>query len=138
VSSGVRTLRSERYSCLLRVGVTSCSNSSGGVVQSAVFTKTIIYVDQLETPVKPPLTVGSVANPSTLHSDAPDIVEVVQDGKLIAHRNGTAHIRTSGGTVLTVEARTVRALSVNFNLIRLDISLRGRSWGRPRLTLLRC
>lgn len=69
----------------------------------ASFRDRALNIDRLESPVVVPLTPGSTASSATLVSDVPDVVTVLGDGSLVAHRNGKAAIRAlAGGGVLEV------------------------------------
>lgn len=75
-----------------------------------VFAQTSIEIDQLATPFAAPVTVGSRPSPSTMISDAPDVVSVEPDGRLLGHRAGHATIRAStGGPALQVSVRDPQA-----------------------------
>ena len=79
-----------------------------------VFTAPTLIIDRLGVPVAAPVTVGSAPGPDTMSSDAPEIVGIDATGKLVAHRNGRAAIRTLNGrgAVLRVDVRAVSALAV--------------------------
>lgn len=79
-----------------------------------VFTAKRLYVDKLEDPIPMPIAVGSIASPTTVESDAAEIVSVNDKGYLIAHRNGNAfvHARGNGSNGFTVEVRSITGLWV--------------------------
>ncbi len=78
-----------------------------------VFTRDRIAIDQLDTAVHPPVTVGSQPSPAMLASDAPDVVTVAPDGGLVAHRAGTAIVRSVNGGQLTVDVRPIAKLAID-------------------------
>jgi hypothetical protein len=61
-----------------------------------VFTSSELLIDLLGSPVPPPVSIASTPSPSTMESDAPDIVSVGSDGSLVAHRSGSAVVRARG------------------------------------------
>lgn len=78
----------------------------------AVFSKSDLYVAAFEEPVAAPLVPGSTANDSTLRASSPDVVSVNGDGRLVAHRAGTAIIEGSGSKL------TVHVLDLGGGLLR--------------------
>lgn len=75
-----------------------------------VFSAARLEIDRLGEPVAAPITVGSRPTQETMASDAPDVVSVEADGRLLARREGRARIRSyTGGPELLV---TVRVASV--------------------------
>jgi hypothetical protein len=73
-----------------------------------VFAEETLQIDRLGDPVAAPITVGSRASPETMSSDAPEVVSVEPDGRLLAHGQGRATIRAStGGPLLRVEVAAV-------------------------------
>lgn len=75
-----------------------------------VFAEGRLEVDRLGEPVAAPVTVGSHPSQDTMSSDAPDVVSVEPDGRLLAHRAGTARVRsaTGGRELLVVVSNTSR------------------------------
>jgi len=61
------------------------------------FCQASLTIDRLELPFAPPITPGSTPSPTTMASDAPDVVSIQADGGLVAHRNGHATIRALEG-----------------------------------------
>lgn len=73
-------------------------------------------IDRLGEPVAAPVLVGSNPSPATLTSDTPEVVSVEADGRLLAHREGRAGLRsTSGGPALTVTVRIASELGPDAN-----------------------
>lgn len=71
-----------------------------------VFSRTEMVIDQLDVPVAAQVQVGSRPSPATMASNAPEVVSVEADGRLVAHREGTARLRAStGGPELIVSVR---------------------------------
>jgi hypothetical protein len=75
-----------------------------------VFSGAALEIDRVGEPVAAPVLVGSRPSPETMTSDAPDVVSVETDGRLLAHREGRASIRSaSGGPSLAVTVRIASA-----------------------------
>ncbi len=75
-----------------------------------VFSRAELEIDRLGEPVLAPILVGSRPSPATMTSDTPEVVSVEADGRLLAHREGRAGLRSpSGGPVLTVTVRVASA-----------------------------
>ncbi len=74
-----------------------------------VFRQPELVIDQIEVPVPAPVTVGSRPSPATMSSDAPDVVSVGQDGRLVAHRSGRATIRALGAGSSTLAVQVLAA-----------------------------
>ncbi len=84
------------------------------------FRQASLVIDRLETPVAPPITAGSRPSPATMASDAPDVVTVLDDGSLVAHRNGRATIRAvRGGGPLAVEVLAASGLRAEPSALRI-------------------
>lgn len=92
-----------------------------------VFAASELVIDELEVPTAVPVSIGSSPSRATLSSSAPDVVSVLVDGRLQAHRNGTATIRAASSS-LHVTVRTVTALRIEPTSIDLapgqEVSLR--------------
>jgi hypothetical protein len=87
----------------------------------ASFRDRALNIDRLESAVVVPLTPGSTASSATLVSDVPDIVTVVGDGSLVAHRNGKATVRgVPGGGVL--EVTVLASAGLRADPAELDLS----------------
>jgi hypothetical protein len=76
------------------------------------FREQSIVIDRLEAPVAPPIAVGSTLAADLLYSSAPETVSVDPTGFLIAHRAGTAEIRSPGGGYLRLEVHPVTSIRV--------------------------
>jgi len=75
-----------------------------------VFASRTLEMERLEEPMVAPVLVGSRPSPQTLWSNAPDIVSIEQDGRLVAHRPGQALVSArNGGPALSVVVRAQRA-----------------------------
>ena len=71
-----------------------------------VFSRAEMSIEQLDVSVDAPIQVGSRPSPATMVSSAPEVVSVQADGRLVAHREGAAHLRAStGGPELIVSVR---------------------------------
>jgi hypothetical protein len=73
----------------------------------------VVFLDRelelpvLGEPVDPPVTVGSRPSPDTMWSDSPGVLSVAPDGRLLAHREGSARIvARNGGPPLDVRVRS--------------------------------
>jgi hypothetical protein len=63
-------------------------------------------VERLEEPIDAPVLAGSRPSRETIWSDAPEIVSVGPDGRLLAHRAGRAQVTARvGGPALIVVVR---------------------------------
>lgn len=69
-----------------------------------VFAQRVLRIETLGVPIEPPVTVGSLASATTMASDAPEVVTVTPDGRLLALKAGRTRVRGTGtGSVLEVE-----------------------------------
>jgi len=62
-----------------------------------VFAKPALELARLGVPEDAPVTVGSRPSPEVMWSDAPGVVSVEPDGRLLAHREGQARITARNG-----------------------------------------
>lgn len=93
-----------------------------------VFASAELEIDQIGEPVATPVQVGSRPSPATMASDAPDVVSVEVDGRLLARRAGRARLRAAtGGPELVV---TVRLASSDDR----RSAARGRAFARTEVT----
>ncbi|HEY2028891.1 MAG TPA: Ig-like domain-containing protein [Myxococcales bacterium] len=69
-------------------------------------------IDRIEKPVAPPYAAGSARGGGLLSSSNPAVVEADANGMLVAHRNGTATIRSRNGVTLEVSVRAAHALRI--------------------------
>ncbi len=77
-----------------------------------VFTQSEVLIQELESPVSPPVAVGSAPSQATLTSSDAGIVSVRYDGALVAHRAGVAVIHAPGGAMLRVEVVAPKTVMV--------------------------
>jgi len=77
-----------------------------------VFASPALELARLGEPVDAPVTVGSRPSPEVMWSDAPGVVSVEADGRLVAHREGRARVSArNGGPSLEVVVRVALASS---------------------------
>jgi hypothetical protein len=78
-------------------------------------------IDRLETAVEPPYAAGSSRGPGRLSSSDPAVVDTDGSGMLIAHRNGTATIRSRNGATLSVTVSTARELQIEPSRLSMQL-----------------
>jgi len=62
-----------------------------------VFRERELRIERLEAPVPAPVSVGSRPSPETMVSDSPEVVSIDASGALVAHRPGSAVLRSVHG-----------------------------------------
>jgi len=90
----------------------TAAESSRDLRRFVVFRQPTLVLESIETPIPPPVTVGSTLAGDLLSSSEPSIVSVDSFGNLIGHKNGTAIVRGSAGAVLQVVVNAVGLLRV--------------------------
>lgn len=71
-----------------------------------VFREQALVIPVIGEPVAAPVTVGSQPTPDTIWSDSPGVVSVTPDGRLLAHREGSARVSArNGGPPLEIQVR---------------------------------
>ncbi len=88
------------------------AESSQSVRRFVAFRESTFSVVSLEAPITPPIAVGSTLAADLLWSSDPSVVTIDAAGNLIAHKNGTALVRTSTGATLEVIVNAVTVLQI--------------------------
>jgi hypothetical protein len=79
-----------------------------------------MFIARLETPTEPPYAVGSTHAGDMLVSSDQTVVGVDPAGNLVAHRNGKASIRATGGAALEVTVQAVRSLQIRPSRLEIE------------------
>jgi len=118
---------------LLSIGLQGCNRSTDTEIEAPelaegsqslrryiAFRQRSLILAELETPVPPPVTVGSTAAPDLLSSSDPSVVSVDGYGNIVAHRNGDVLLSSPGGGSLHVTVRVAGSLRIVPEKVRLD------------------
>src|SRR5882762_6670527 len=104
----------------------SCTPASGPEQPSqpparfVAFRAPKMLLDRLEKPTEPPYAVGSSRAGDMLVSSDPSVVGVDPAGNLIAHHNGKAVIRATGGATLEVTVQSARLLKITPSRLEIE------------------
>ncbi len=82
-----------------------------------VFTQPELAISRWLEPIALPVTAGSKPSPATIRSDAPEIVSIEPNGRLVAHADGMTIVRASG-TGSTLRVRVAQTSSIRLVLPR--------------------
>jgi hypothetical protein len=88
------------------------AESSQGIRRFVAFREPTVRIASLETPMAPPVAVGSTLAGDLLSSSDPDVVSIDASGNLIAHKNGSTVVRTNSGATLRVIVNAIAVLQV--------------------------
>jgi len=98
-----------------------------------VFAAAEFVIDRIGIPIGPPVTVGSLPSPTTMWSEAPEVVAVEPSGELRGLRNGTTTVRAIGtGSAIRVTVAEAESIEVIPGRLELEtgkeavLTIRGR------------